>query len=185
MGTRKPVGRPLSAGSWLSDSCGLGHAHRQVAVAQALEFVERLGGLTGKVDAVCAIDPRGDARDPLLQGRVVARQEAEGVAVVLRGLPDGARQVLGARAAALEMISDHRGMRPGRERHLLDDGNLGGLVGRERVDRDDRRNAVAAHDRDVLREVVAAPADAVRIFSSQRLDRAACRPRRGPRRRAS
>src|SRR5918993_5093737 len=80
------------------------------------------------------------------------------------GTPYGTCQVLGALAAAGEVVADHgvRGTRG--ERHALDHGDLRRLVRGERVYRDDCRQAISAHDLDVLEKIGAAALDAIGVL---------------------
>ncbi len=84
IGTLKPVGRPLSCASWLSESAvlaererGLGHAHGQMTVTEPFELVQLLPRLAGVVDAVPPVDARGDGLDAFLERSVLGGQEGE------------------------------------------------------------------------------------------------------------
>src|SRR5690242_11539974 len=133
-------------------------------MAQALELVQLLARLAGKVDAVRAVDAGRNALDALFQRGILTRQEAEVGCTFLRRGPDGLGKLLGTGSAAREMVRDDGCLSASLECDALDHCDLGRFVRGERVDRDDRGKAVAADDLNVLYEVGTAALDPLRVL---------------------
>ena len=138
-----------------------------------------------EVDAVGAVDARGDGLDLLGQGHLVGIEEAEvrraaapSRSAGLRHRPDRPGEVLRARAARRRSAWPRpQSRRAGRQGDLAHGGHLGGGVGREGVDGHDDRDAVEAHVLDLLGQVLRAAPRPPPGPPSRAPGRAACRPR--------
>ena len=87
-----PLGRFSSIGSCDERQMGLRHAHRHRPEPERVHPRQVLLGLRQEVDAVGAVQARGDRLDLLLERRAVGREEVEVVRLLAR-LDDGVRQL--------------------------------------------------------------------------------------------
>ena len=136
-GQRKPVGRPLSAGSWLSDDWVLAMHTGSGRTRAARSSSGR--SASPVVDAVRAVDAGGDTpRSAREASRSAVRNRKSGAPFCAAA--QTARASSSAPAPPSEKwTSDDASSRARGERDLAHDRDLRCVVGREGVDRDDRR----------------------------------------------
>ena len=144
---------------------GLGDADGQRAEPVVLVRLDLLAGDRRVLDPLGAVDRGGDLLDLLLQAVIVLVEEAEPARLVAR-FDDRPGQVGGAGAPVAE-VRAHRHSGAERLGHLADRAVLGRVVGREPVDRHDRRHAVGLDVLDLLAEVRRAGLDVVGVLGQQ------------------
>jgi len=133
---------------------GLRHTHGEVTVPEAGEQFEFGFGFGGIVDALRAIDLGGQNVDFLPDRRVRRKKMPERGRVVGRG-HHGLGQFDSPAPAAGPQIGVEGAHGAGGFGRAFDDAHFLGGVGRERIDRDDDRDAEPPRDRNVGRQIFA------------------------------